>query len=102
MKRKDLKVIIAIVAVLVLVCAVVAVVVGFFVSRGIVDYTVNQQPPDPSLFQVCLSAPASPGCGSCIDEGLKSNPKNLCTRCEDQYLEVSVSGDASVLSEDCK
>lgn len=39
--------------------------------------------PDASLFQVCLSAPSSSGCASCMQ--VDGSDPTLCEKCEEEY-----------------
>lgn len=41
--------------------------------------------PAAELYQVCLSAPNSLGCENCIQEG--NDGENLCSQCEQDYIE---------------
>lgn len=66
----------------------IALVFVFFVSDQ----------PDPSLFQTCLSAPNSGGCGSCKDAGSVDSPANECYQCELWYEAVARNINNTTLS----
>ncbi|MFQ5493458.1 MAG: hypothetical protein ACE5DX_04835 [Candidatus Dojkabacteria bacterium] len=45
--------------------------------------------PDPSLHQVCLSAPNSTGCRACYDDADPGGNNSNCFRCDEDYERIS-------------
>ena len=45
--------------------------------------------PDPSLYQVCLSAPNSPGCDACYNDSDPDATSSNCFKCNDDYERIA-------------